>query len=286
MSIYEVKMTTSFSTTPSKDDKLPLPPESSSDLKHTEEYTHKTRDNESGFKHVEECLHETVENGSCNICGLDISSSGSYLSYHEDYSASHQRSTPVSTLGFDKDLADKNIPTEIKAWVLQKAGMAPKRIHRLGCRQRILFAYVYLGYMQFNYTFEPEKVAELLGIDKSQWGGALQLVSGISSTQLPQAKVDTITAPLHIVSPLTYLDSVLTTLKMEAHKAKVIELATKALEKDPLLYEEQPKRMAVAFLKYYLDTNNMSVPKFHTYYSMTAVSIKACVGKIQAALRV
>ena len=213
-----------------------------------------------------------------------MSSTGSYLQHEEDYSVSHQRATPVSTMGLEKDLEGKNLPQEIKALVLQMAGSAPKSIYRMGCRSRLLFAYVYLAYLRLDYVFEPEKVAAILGIDKSQWSAALLLASGISSTPLPQSRTETITAPMNVVSPITYFDSLLPLVKMQTYRSQITDLAKKALEIDPLLYEEQPRRMAVAFIKYFLDTNQMSIPKFHTYFNMTAASIKTCVNKISAAL--
>ncbi len=237
------------------------------------------------LSHIENCTHELVEEGSCLECGLAITGDGSHMQREEEYSTSHQRAAAVSTMGFEKDLEGKDLPPEIKAWVLRMAAAAPKHTLRMASRDRRLFAYVYLAYLELGYPLEPEKIATTLGIDKSQLPEALRLASGISPTPLPQSHNNPVTAPMVVLSPVAYLDDALAVLKMEVYKDTIQALMEKALVRDPLLYEERPKWMAVAIIKYYLDLNGASMVKFHDHFGMTATSVKGCVAKIQGALK-
>ncbi|CAH6418736.1 Hypothetical protein POVN_LOCUS457 [uncultured virus] len=239
----------------------------------------------SSLLHIVECPHEYIHLGTCEDCGLAMSSSGSHLSHETEYTSSHQRAAPRSTLGFDKDLADKNFPAEIKAWVLQKAGSAPKQIHRMGKRDQILFAYVYLAYLQLQYPIKPEEIMSELGIKKTEISAAVQLASGIASMTLPQSEQDMITAPMNVVSPIRYIPEVVAVLSnipnLKEHQPHITAIAEAALKKDQSLYEERPKHMAVGFLKYYLDRLGYHVPKFYSHFNMTSASINSYVRKIQ-----
>lgn len=244
-----------------------------------------TKSAESGLQHIEDCKHEHIEEGSCIECGLSISGSGSHMQQEEEYSISHQRVTQASTMGFNKDLDGKDLPPEVKAWVLKMVASAPKKVARMASRERRLFAYVYIAHATLGYDIDPEKVAGILGIHKSQLAESIRLASGISPTVLPQSHNNTQIVPMMVLSPISYLDSTLPILKLEEHKAAIQSLMEEALEKEPLLYEEKPKWMAVAFIKYFLEKNKQSVVKFHEKFDMTATSVKSCLTKIQAVLK-
>lgn len=228
-----------------------------------------------------ECRHETIESGTCVECGLSMSCTGSHLGYEQDYSLSHQRSAGVSSLGFEKDLAAiRDLSEEIKAWVIRKTVSAPKGIHRMGCREQILFAYVYLGHLTLGYTVEPEKIAESLQMKPCNIAPAIKLASGISSIPLPQSVGDTVTAPMVIISPVTYLKSTLQLIDKTQYLQQITDITNKALDADELLYEERPRSMAIGFIKYYLDINKIDVPKYHTFFNVTPSSVKTSVKKI------
>lgn len=242
-------------------------------------------DTSSGLQHIEDCTHELIEEGSCIECGLAMTGSGSHMQREEEYSTSHQRAAAVSTMGFEKDLEGKDLPAEIKAWVLKMAAAAQKETLRMNSRAVRLFAYVYLAYLTLEYPMEPEKLVAILNIDKALLPEALRLASGIGPKPLPQSRNAAITAPMVVIPPNSYLNKVLPVLKMEAYKATIEALIDKAIARDPLLLEEKPEWMAIAFVKYYLDSSGYTVPKFHDHFKMTASSVKGCVAKIEAALR-
>lgn len=233
---------------------------------------------------MDSCGHEEIVDGCCFKCGLTISESD--FLFTSTYTSLHGRVTPNSHLGFEKDLALIDIPEEIKSWILAKVGAAPKKTHRMGCRVRILFAYIYIANLQIGYNFMPEELIEKTKIQKKLITKALQLSSGIDSIQLPQGEGDIITAPLVVITPISYLMKYLEPINLENHYDNVKQLAEKALLNDEFLYEISPKWVAIAIIKCYIDFNSIDVPNFYRKFKSDASSIKKCIIKVRNALSV
>jgi hypothetical protein len=240
---------------------------------------------------VQNCSHEDVYNGVCCSCGLCMVNSGMNIDFNDDFSTSHQRRGDKLYVSFEKDLRDKNIPEEIKDWVYKKTVNAPQKTHRMGSREQIIYAYVYQAYLSLGVDFDPTTLAELLGTEKSNIRPAIKLASGISSVPLPQSKNNSVTTPLVIISPITYLKKNLEQLRLLKYYDEIKDIAEEALEQNSLLYEEKPSTMALGFIKYYTDKYDIEIPsdkkrkvKIHIIFKITSSSLDLCVRKISQTL--
>ena len=213
------------------------------------------------------CTHTDIENNKCLNCGIIFK---------------NKNDTKISKkINFEKELLLYDLPLEIKQWVVQKSSLAQKRITRMGCRSQILFAYLYLAYIDLGYeNFMPEELMETLKISKKNVGNALKLVSGIGSFPLPQYKDDILIANLIIISPIIYLKKNLTKLNKLEYYDNIYEYMTEKLKNNELLYEENPNLMCISFIKNYFDQKTIKIVKFHTIFNKTQSAIKKCIQKI------
>jgi len=211
------------------------------------------------------CNHEIIENNCCKECGC----------HFEKYGESSKRAYVIKkNINFEKELSTLEIPSEIKQWVIRKSSLSKHQISRMGCRMQILFAYLYLAYIDLKYeNFKPEELGKILNISNKNIGIALKYVSGIGSSFLPQNDDDIMTASVIVISPLIYIESNLIKINKIEYKSIIEDYCKKLLNNNELLYEENPDLMAIAIIKNYFDKNNIKIFKFHTFFSKTQASI-------------
>lgn len=213
------------------------------------------------------CTHSDVENKRCLNCGITL--------------VVKKESKISKNINFEKELSVYDLPIDVKQWVVKKSSLAKKQINRMGCRKQILFAYLYLAYLDLKYeNFVPEDLVDILKISKKNIGISLKYVSGIASSLLPQYSEDTITYNLVIVSPISYLKNILNKLKKDEDYNKIKEYIEKELNENDLLYEENPQLMCISFVKNYYDINGQKIIKFYTNFNKTQSAIKKCIQKI------
>lgn len=222
-----------------------------------------------------ECEHIMGNNEYCDycvLCGHAISTT-----FKEP---TPTRLPPSKTVNFEKELSVISIPSEIKQWVIRKSSLAKKQINRMGCRKQILFAYIYLAYLDLEYLdFKPNKLIDILNISKKNVGLALKYASGISSLLLPQSEDDKLTSSLVVISPSIYIYEILEKINKLEHFPNLKGTCDMLLEKNELLYEENPELMALAIVKHYFDILNVKLYKYHSHFKKTQSVIKTCIKK-------
>jgi len=215
------------------------------------------------------CGHEIIENNYCSNCGC----------YFEKYASAFKKNHKIiKNINFEKELAMLEIPNEIKQWVIRKSSLSTHQISRMSCRSQILFAYIYLAYIDLKYeNFKPERISQTLKISNKNIGIGLKYVSGIASSLLPQNNNDIMTASVIIISPIIYIEENLEKINKGEYSNIILKYTTELLKTYEILYEENPELMAIAIIKYYFDINNIKIFKFHTFFSKTQASIKNCI---------
>jgi len=216
---------------------------------------------------MENCKHETIYDGACVECGMEIygTSNGTHIDMSSKYSEHHSYIDANNIQPFENDLKLLNIPNEIKAMVMNLAGSCPRETHRMGVRRQQLFAYIYLAYVQLGFKFDPEKLIKDMKMTQREVNMALRIISGTSSVDIPlptNENGEPISVPVVVISPAIYIEDICENNNIVEHYERVMEMTKYVLEKDKLLYEYNPKHMAIAIVKHYLNTNNINIPKF------------------------
>ena len=238
---------------------------------------------------MESCKHSNIYDGACVECGMEVygTSSGTHIEMNSKYSEHHSYVDSNSNQPFETDLKTLNIPTEIKALVMNLASSCPRETHRMGVRRQQLFAYIYLAYLQLGFKFDPEKLREEMKMTQREVNMALRIISGTSSVDIPlptTENAEPISAPVVVISPLVYIEDVCELNGIKEHINNVSELTKVILEKNKLLFEYNPKHVAVAIVKYYLSTIGVNVPKFVKNNGISDSILKQHIGKIVKAL--
>lgn len=238
------------------------------------------------------CAHTTIECGACLECGLCISDTGSYISYEESYSNAHQRSTTVSSLGFEKDLKKLDLPMNIKSFVLTWAMNAPKKIFKGTRRNQVLFAAIYLAYLNLGCEFKPESINDQIKLSLPEMQKAMQIASGICKGVNLNATVNEKpiinTAPVVAITPLRYLDEAKPYFdrnNITNHLDNLKEFMTYVLDKRPMLMEKDPRKMAIAFIKYYLTFTGIQTTGLMNEFNVQSTSIRRFYVQIEEAVQ-
>jgi hypothetical protein len=235
------------------------------------------------MSHFENCIHDTIFEGICTDCGLEIE--GNYIDLTSSYSEFHSHTDSSSVQPFENDLKNLSIPDEIKHLVIQLAMSCPKETHRMGVRRQQLFSYIYLAYLQLGYKFDPDKVIEELGMTKREINMALRIISGTSSSEisLPSGGEDgeVISAPVVVISPIIYIEDICKDNNLTEHNSEILEYARFTLEKNKILYEFNPKHIAIALVKNYMNINKISIPKFAKANGISESILKQHINRIK-----
>ncbi len=235
------------------------------------------------------CPHKDIYDGACVNCGMEVfgTSNGTHIEMSSAYSEHHSFIDPQNTQPFEADLKNLNIPIEIKTMVMNLANSCPRETHRMGVRRQQLFAYIYLAYLQTGFKFDPDRIREELKMTQREVNMALRIISGTSSVDIPLPTTDdnqTISAPVVIISPLVYIEEVCETNNIKEHIENIMNLAKNVLSKNKILLEFNPKHMAVAIVKYYMNGINMSVPKFVKINGISDSILKQHIARITKTL--
>ena len=204
----------------------------------------------SDSKSEDDCNHTINDEGVCTKCGMMTGS----------FSSEEQSSQKTRYRSFEPDLAKLSFDQDIKSEVIRIASsVSVDQIHRMGKRTTQLFVYLYLAHLRLRGSIEPQKIAEELKMTEKQLNEATKIVSGVSNTPMPLPKIDgeILSAPVVIISPLAYLNSLCMMLGINDTCSKIKDFGAKIISKNPLLLEQSPDQVAIGIIKYYMETHNI-----------------------------
>ncbi len=209
------------------------------------------------------CKHTYIDDGVCQDCGLEV---GVYIDMESTYSDHHQYSNPNNIQPFEADLKSLSISDEVKNLVYKMAMSCRKETHRMGVRKQQIFSFIYFAYLQLGYTFDPEKIIKELGMTQRETNMALRIISGTSASDIPlpmnEAAGEVLSAPVVVISPALYIDEICKENKLEEHCEEISKLTKEILDKNKLLFEFNPKHVALAITKHYMNLNDIVISKF------------------------
>jgi len=228
-----------------------------------------------------DCPHSCIDEGFCNECGQAMNLTGSYLET-SSYLGNHVTKSFKNT--FENDLQAVILPIDIKEEII-KLSLNITNITRKNVRKRVLFSLAYTAYLKLDKSFDPEQLAVVFNLTSNDYTAAIKLVAGIGSNVNSGAAI----IPIAIINPVTYFEHLLIDLKNFANvtiNEEDLRQIFNDIEKiEPTkIFSYQPKHVAVAIIKFYLESKNISVNKFHTCFNMTTATIKKHVEIIKQIL--
>jgi hypothetical protein len=220
----------------------------------------------------EKCTHKTIFEGVCNDCGMEIS--GCHIDMTSSYSEFHSHTDTLTIKPFEQDLKNLSIPDEIKNLVIQLAMSCPKETHRMGVRRQQLFSYIYLAYLQLGYKFDHNKITEELKMTKREINMALRIVSGTSSADISlpagNKEGEVLSAPVVVISPIIYIEDICKNNNLNHLYEEIHSESKKLLDINKTLLEFNPKHMAIALVKHYINQKDKTEPGFAKLFSKFA----------------
>jgi hypothetical protein len=225
-----------------------------------------------------ECQHNYIDEGFCAECGQAMNINGYYLE-HSQFDHNHAPKNIKNT--FESDLQNIILPADIKEKIIALSENNTN-INRKNVRKRILYSLAYSAYLMLGKSFDPIELATVFSLNSHDYTSAMKLVSGISNINSTNENISIV-----IINPISYFDDLITTLKQSAShvivEKKDLEDIFNAIEQKcaTSIFCYKPKHIAVAILKYYLDSKSIKIIKFHTYFDMTTSTINRHVDIIK-----
>lgn len=230
------------------------------------------------------CDHDQhSDDGFCSKCGLELSTMKFDYSNISDINSHVHRN--VKLFSFETELGQLEIPDEVKKQIIILSDTS-STITRKTPRRKLLFSYAYIAYLQLGLPFDPKKLGQIIGLKDSDYNDAISLASGINSK--PFTSCERVIVPMVIISPCDYIHDIILEVQkvygIKMNEELIKEKLAKALEKNKLLYENNPKFVAVGMVKYQLETDKIKTPKFNIHVGMSSAVIKKQITSIKEAL--
>lgn len=216
---------------------------------------------------MDECGHEYVEDFACLLCGFHVEAQ--QLQSHSDFSKSHIRIRHHQT-SLEKDLDKFGLDHELTGWILSNLSRAPKSVYKLVTRSKILFAYAYLAHLHLQRPCNPHELASRMGLDRGAVDDAIKIASGISSHQSHNEKTDGLTAAVVVLSPESSLETLCVMMGIVSpHLETLRSIVKQAITSQPLLLEEDPRKIAVGAIRYYYESHGISFVSISSHLGFT-----------------
>lgn len=227
-----------------------------------------------------QCDHLNSDDGFCRKCGLELSTARFDFSNISDINSYVHRNNKIFT--FETELSNLDIPDEVKQKIIILSETS-KSITRKTPRKKLLFTYAYTAYLQLGIPFDPKKLGQMIGLKDSDYNDAINLTSGMNTK--PFSEGERIIAPMVIISPCDYVTDLLKNLKnlydISLDENIIKNKLNTILEKDKLMYENNPKSVTTAMIKYELELNNIKTPKFNSNFNISSAVIKKLILSIK-----
>jgi hypothetical protein len=221
-----------------------------------------------------ECSHTIVERGSCQECGWTITSFDKSASNDEYDSNLH--SEYVSVL--EKEINAMDLEPIIRDSVIRIMRQLPNV--RGGSRRQIMYSHIFLAHLEHNYTFDSAKWIKAYQSKRRDAVAPLKIASGLNGYRVCDSIAEVV-----VLSPELELNNVLVILDLTSHSRPICRTIKWCLAKNSELYEENPKRTAVAFVKYYAaELNLCSVSNMPRICNVTPSIVNSIVKRIKATI--
>ncbi len=230
------------------------------------------------------CDHDLhSDDNFCSKCGLELSMIKFDYSNISDINCHIHKN--VKSFSFETELGQLDIPDEIKQRIIILSDTSSS-ITRKTPRKKLLFCYAYIAYLQLGKSFDPKKLGQIIGLKDSDYNDAISLASGLNSK--PFSKCERVIVPMVIISPCDYIHDIIEEIQkiygISLNENLIRDKLTLALENNKLLYENNPKSVAIGMIKYQLELDNIKTPKFNVHVNMNSAVIKKQIISIKEAL--
>jgi hypothetical protein len=115
---------------------------------------------------------------------------------------------------------------------------------------------------------------------------ALRIISGTSSAEisLPLNENDgeVLSVPVVVISPTHFLEDICIFNNLQDHQGEIMKVAKQILATKKILLEFNPKDVALAIVKYYMNLNDLSISKFAKNNKISDSILKKHISRIQS----
>jgi hypothetical protein len=95
---------------------------------------------------------------------------------------------------------------------------------------------------------------------------SLRVISGTSSSDISlpagERAGEVLTAPVVVITPVDFIEDICKSNNLSPQLDEITNHAKKILEKNKILYEFNPKHIAIALIKHFLIQSKITIPKF------------------------
>lgn len=225
-----------------------------------------------------ECAHSIIEDGFCTCCGEATNANGCFID-SKLYNTNNTNTRIRATL--EDDLQKYALPADVKEKILELYGKT-HQIVRKQSRKILLSALTYQAYISLNKQVDVDHLKSLYGLTNGNFSKVMKLVSGTDSN----INIDKVDISISIIKPESYFNGIIgillneTNYKIERQELDNINniLIDKAAN---IIYSNNPKNIAVAILKYYLDSNNIPITNFYKMFDITSATINKSITLIK-----
>ena len=221
------------------------------------------------------CEH-VIENDICIHCGL-------MMENHVDEVLEFTKNCPKISLGKTSIIDTlKDIPIDViartKSNISSKQDQSGKKVRN---DAKNTFVEIYNAYLECGYSdFYPEKLATQLKLSRKDVNWCLKLASGTSL--IPKFEDENSNfASIVILSPISYLDSLISKNNLETHRDKIIRITKTILEKKDILYSSRPKYVACAIVKKYCEQIKIPIKCFSKINGISDNALKKTYNDIK-----
>lgn len=196
------------------------------------------------------CMHDFLDDShTCTTCGLMMD----FQEFDDvEFSKSHLRVRTPHQSEFEKDLLAHRFDEDVTKWIMENSCL--RMPYKAETRAKILFAYAYLAHLHLKKTFDPHELALKMSLDRFGIDEAIKIASGISAHQVHNQQTSRLSASVVVMTPESCVSDICKALDLsEEHKSNLKAIAVAIVKKNPLLLEEDPKRLAAGILRYYYD---------------------------------
>jgi hypothetical protein len=113
---------------------------------------------------------------------------------------------------------------------------------------------------------------------------ALRIISGTSSSDIAlpinEAAGEILSAPVVIISPVFFIEDICKENSLSEKSVEIITLAKQILSENKILFEFNPKHVALAIVKYYMNLNNIVISKFAKVNGISDSILKQHINRI------
>lgn len=225
----------------------------------------------------EDCKHVFISNHGggvvCDKCGLMAEEQ---LEYGYEQTGSYSSMSGSKTSVLDNL---ESVPEEVK--IIARSSMIKKGeffVKKVRNDAKNTFKEVYVAYQKTKIKFDPNELAEELGLSRKEINCCLKSLSGTSLT--PSMHDDEEHFSMAILHPASTIHKICIKNGLEEHSDKITEL-TREIVSRKQLYSAKPHHIGCAIVKKYCEAKGIPLKSFGKKNKLSDSALKKAIRRVE-----